>query len=283
MNTLRIDKILNPRTITPLLMLLTLTGCTLLTPGGTVPPATTTPMTDTPALPAGEIPAGGGDQTAERIEFEPSTNEATVSGTLTAGSEMNYALAASTGQSVTVAVVGDAAPVNFTVYGPGGTSWSGEAQSDTDNRVKAQFAASETGDYLVTLTAPADGSETGYEATFTVDSNAVMRIMFPSGEGVTERSGALPAGAASQQFLLAGNTGWTITVDAASDAAPLSMTIDAPSGTQWIPEMQPSDNGYTIGQQFTLTEPGYYLVTLNKADQTPSVTYTVTFTLDYGS
>lgn len=248
MNTLRIDKILNPRAITPLLMLITLTGCTLLTPGGTVPPATTTPLTATPALPTGEIPAGGGDQTAERIEFEPGTSEATINGTLSADSEINYALAASAGQNVTVAVVSDAAPVNFTVFGPGGTSWSGEAQTDTDNRMEIQFAAPESGDYLVTLPAAADGMETSYEATFIVDPSAVVRISFPAGESVVERSGSLPTDEASQQFLLSGNVGWTMTVDAASDATPLSMTIDAPSGMQWIPEMQPSDNGYTIGQ-----------------------------------
>jgi hypothetical protein len=220
---------------------------------------------------------------AERVEFEPGASEATVSGTLAAGSEMNYALAASAGQMVTVTVAGDAAPVNFTVYGPGGTAWPGEAQTGADNQVTTALAAPETGDYLVTLTTPADGAETGYEVTFTVEPSAVARITFPDGEMVTEHSGSLPVGATSQQFLLSGNAGWTITVDATSDAAPLSMTIESPSGNQWIPEMMPAAEGYTIGHQATLPEPGYYLVTLATGDSAPATDYTITFTLDYGS
>lgn len=232
---------------------------------------------------AGAPPVGGGDQMAERVEFEPGATMVTLSGTLVAGGEMHYALAASAGQTVTVAAVGEAAPVNFTVYGPSGTTWSGEAQADADNRVATQFTAPETGDYLVTLTAPADGTETAYEVTFTVDPSAVTRIGFPAGETTVERSGALPAGAASRQFLLSGNAGWTLTVDATSDAVPLSMTIEDPAGFAMIPEMREIEGGYAIGAQYPLPEPGYYLVTLNKADQTPSTTYTVTFTLDDGS
>lgn len=232
---------------------------------------------ETPA--AGDLPAGGGDQMAERVEFEPGASEVTVSGTLTAGSEVNYALAASAGQTVTVTAVGIAAPVTFTVYGPSGASWSGAAQADADNRVATQFTAPETGDYLVTLTAPADGTETGYEVTFTVEPNAVERIAFPAGETTTERSGMLPAGEASLQYLLSAPAGQTLTVDATSDAAPLSMTIEDPSGFAMIPEMREVEGGYAIGAQFILPEPGYYLVTLTKPDQTPSTNYTITFTL----
>jgi hypothetical protein len=74
--------------------------------------------------------------------------------------------------------------------------------------------------------------------------------------------------------------GQTLTVDATSDGTPLSMTIEGPSGNQWIPEMMTAPEGYTIGIQFSLPEPGYYLVTLAKADHTPSTNYTVTFTLE---
>jgi hypothetical protein len=61
------------------------------------------------------------------------------------------------------------------------------------------------------------------------------------------------------------------------------MPIDDPTGMQWIPEMRPTGNGYTVGQQFTLPEPGYYLVTLHKSEPSPSINYTVTFTLTSGS
>jgi hypothetical protein len=201
---------------------------------------------------------------------------------LAAESEANYAVAASAGQTVTVETVGDAAPVNVTIFGPGGTTWSGEEQADTDNRVMAQAAAPAHGDYLVTLTLPADGVATDYEVTFTVAPSAVARIAFPAGEILAQRSGFLPEGEGSQQFLLSGNTGWTLTADATSDGAPLSMTIEDPTGTQWIPEMQPNGSGYAIGQQLSLPAPGYYLVTLEKGARSPSTSYTMTFTLQYG-
>lgn len=281
----RIGRSLNYRTVTILVLLLALVGCTMplpvatpgATPEGTA--AATEPLTDTQSSPAGELPTDGGDQMAERVEFEPDTTTATLSGTLTAGSDKQYALAASAGQTVTVAAVGDEGPVNFTVYGPGSTSWSGESQADADNRVMTQVVAPENGDYLVTLSVPTDGAETAYEVTFTVEPNAVARIAFPGGETTTERSGSLPSGAIVQQYLLSANTGMTLTVDATSDAAPLSMTIESPSGNQRIPEMMPADDGYTIGHQFVLPEPGYYLVTLAKGDEAPATNYTVTFTL----
>lgn len=285
MKQLRIGRSLNYRIVTILVLLLALVGCTMPLPVGT-PGATpegtaaaTEPLTDIQSSPAGELPTDGGDQMAERVEFEPDTTTATLSGTLTAGSDKQYALAASAGQTVTVEAVGDEGPVNFTVYGPGNTSWSGESQADADNRVMTQVVAPENGDYLVTLTAPADGAETSYEVTFTVEPNAVARIAFPGGETTTERSGSLPSGAIVQQYLLSANTGMTLTVDATSDVAPLSMTIESPSGNQRIPEMMPADDGYMIGHQFVLIEPGYYLVTLAKGNEAPATNYTVTFTL----
>jgi len=280
----RISRSLNYRTVTILVLLLALTGCTMPLPAGT-PGATpegtaaTAPHTDTQSSPAGELPAGGGDQMAERVEFAPEATTATLSGTLAADSEKQYALAASAGQTVTVEAVGDEGPVSFMVYGPGGASWSGEPQADANNGVMTQVVAPENGDYLVTLSVPADGAETSYEVTFTVEPNAVARIAFPGSETTRERSGSLPSGASVQQYLLSANTGMTLTVDATSDAAPLSMTIESPSGNQRIPEMMEADDGYTIGHQFVLPEPGYYLVTLTKGDEAAATNYTVTFTL----
>jgi hypothetical protein len=143
----------------------------------------------------------------------------------------------------------------------------------------AQFAAPATGDYLVTLAAPAEGPDTDYTATLTVMPNAVARIAFPAGTTMVERSGMLPSGEGTQQFLLSGNAGWTLTVDATSEGAPLSMTIADPAGMQRIPEMRAAAIGYAIGHQFELSTPGYYLVTLAKGDHSPSTDYTITFTL----
>ncbi len=143
----------------------------------------------------------------------------------------------------------------------------------------AEFAAPATGDYLVTLAAPAEAPETDYTATFTVMPNAVARIAFPAGTSVDQHSSMFPSGEGTQQFLLSGNAGWTLAVDATSDGAPLSMTIADPAGIQRIPEMRAADTGYAIGHKFKLPTPGYYLVTLAKGDHSPSTNYTITFTL----
>jgi hypothetical protein len=71
----------------------------------------------------------------------------------------------------------------------------------------------------------------------------------------------------------------TVTIDATSDGTPLSLTIESPSGNRWIPEMMPAAEGYTIGQQFVVPETGDYLVTLAKADHSPSTNFEVTFTI----
>ena len=222
---------------------------------------------------------------AQRVEFDLGTSTATASGTLEAGGEMNYALAASTGQTVTIETnsetSGTGAPIAITVHGPGGASWSGTTSSAAgDTNMAAEFAAPATGDYLVTLAAPAEGPDTDYTATFTVTPNAVARIAFPAGTTMVERSGMFPSGEGTQQFLFSGNAGWTLAVDATSDGTPLSMTIADPAGMQRIPEMQATDTGYTIGHQFELPTPGYYLVTVAKGDHSPSTNYTITFTLE---
>lgn len=233
---------------------------------------------------ADETAAVVGDEMAERVEFETGATETTLSGTIAAGSDKQYALAASAGQTVRVQTVSAGAPVDITVYGPGGASWYGEAQAEDEATITAEVTAPENGDYLVTLSLPAEAAETTYEVTFTIDavaaqSGPVARIAFAPDGNPTERSGELADGAVVQQYLLSTNAGVTLTVDATSDEVPLSMTIESPSGNQWIPEMMPAADGYTIGREFTVPEPGYYLVTLTKAEGTPRTNFTIAFTL----
>lgn len=234
--------------------------------------------------PVADDPSGVvGDEMAERVEFETGATETTLSGTIAAGSDKQYTFAASAGQTVRVQTVSAGTPVDITVYGPGGASWSGEAPAD-DATVTAEVTAPENGDYLVTLSLPADAAESNYEVTFIIDATAaqpgpVERIAFVPDASPTERSGELPDGPVVQQYLLSTNTGVTLTVDATSDEVPLSMTIESPSGNQWIPEMMPADDGYTIGREFTVPEPGYYLVTLTKDAGTPRTNFTIAFTL----
>ena len=105
------------------------------------------------------------------------------------------------------------------------------------------------------------------------------RIEFVPGATSDQRSGLLPSGPGTLQYLLAANAGQTMTVDATSDGTPLSMTIKDPTGFFMIPEMRAVPGGYAIGAQYTLPATGDYVVTLQKADHTPSTHYSVTFTV----
>jgi hypothetical protein len=82
--------------------------------------------------------------------------------------------------------------------------------------------------------------------------------------------------------VLAARVGQTMTIDIASDDAPISLAISSPSGIQLFTEADqtsPTDGGYRAGYSFTLAESGDYIVTLTKADHTPSTDYTVDFTI----
>lgn len=229
------------------------------------------------------------DEVAERVDFE-SGSTATLSGTLSPGDDKQYALAASAGQRLHVQTVGYGAPISVTIHGPDGTTWTGEQLPAGAYIVVSEITTPETGDYLIILSSSPDAAETSYDVAFTIGTSAtqpmtpqpdpVDRIVFEPGTNSAERSGLLPSGPGIQQYLISAPAGQTLTVDATSDGTPLSMTIESPSGQQWIPEMMPDQDGYRIGHQLDLPEPGYYLVTLNKADHTPSTNYTITFTLE---
>lgn len=226
---------------------------------------------------------------AERVEFAPGETSASRSGALAEGGVKEYILTANAGQMMHVQTVGYNAPVEFTIRGPGGGSWSGEAQGSEVYIYTAQVTLPSDGDYVVSLTVPANKGATRYDVTFTIDGSAgqpatpspttAERIEFAPGATSAERRGLLPSGPGTLQYVLTANEGQTMTVDATSDGTPLSMTIADPTGFSTIPEMREVQGGYTIGAQFVLPATGDYVVTLQKGDHTPSTNYTVTFTI----
>lgn len=107
------------------------------------------------------------------------------------------------------------------------------------------------------------------------------RIELGGGATSTQRSVLLPSGVAVKEYVVTIDVRQTMTVDVLTENVPLSMTIHMPSGMQVIPEMIPAEGGgYSIGHEFPLTEPGDYLITLTKADNTPSTRYTANFTIE---
>lgn len=105
------------------------------------------------------------------------------------------------------------------------------------------------------------------------------RVNFATGATTVQLTSLLPSGPGVQQYVVAATANQTMTVDATSDGAPLSLTIESPDGMRTIPEMMPTEGGYRIGHQMTVPQSGDYLVTLGKGDHSPSTNYTITFML----
>jgi hypothetical protein len=227
------------------------------------------------------------DSDAERLNVAPGAPAVTRSGNLPAASTKAYLLSATVGQTLTVQTVGYNGPVNFTIRSPSGTTWNGAVAGSDSNVLAAQAILPETGDYVVTLAVSA-GSTTPYDATFTLAGAAVAttptppappeRVDLASGTTTVERTGQLPEGASSKQYVLNANAGQAMTVDVNS-SMPLTLTIVSPAGMRSTAEMNPVGAGYAVNYQLPLAETGDYVVTLAKAEQTPGVNYTIRFTL----
>jgi hypothetical protein len=226
----------------------------------------------------------------ERVEFESGATSANRSGTLPEGGVKEYVLFAAAGQSMHVQTVGDSAPVEFTLTSPSGETWTGEQQPAGAYIFTVQVPLPEDGDYVVRLSVSPGTGDTRYDVAFTIldgvqatpptSGEPPERVIFEPGATSAQRNSLLPSGFSVKQYVLTGNAGQIMTVDIFSDDVPLSMTITMPSGMQRIPEMFPAEGGgYLIGHEFTLPESGDYLVTLTKADHTPSTNYTADFAI----
>ncbi|MFN8445881.1 MAG: META domain-containing protein [Caldilineaceae bacterium] len=225
----------------------------------------------------------------ERVEFAAGATSASRSGALPEAGFKEYVLNAQAGQTLHVQTVGYGAPVEFTIRGPAGTSWPGESQGASAHVYATQVTLPNDGDYIVTLSLLPSAGATRYDVTFTIDGSTTVpvtpnpseaeRIEFDPGATSAQRSGLLPSGPGTLQYVLAAQAGQTMTVDATSDGTPLSMMIEDPTGNRRIPEMRQVTGGYAIGAQVVLPATGDYVVTLQKGDHTPSTNYSVTFTI----
>jgi hypothetical protein len=247
----------------------------------TLPAATTAPA-------IGQQP----DQPGEHVEFEPGITSARRSGVLAEGEYKEYVLSATAAQSLHIQTVGYDAPVEFTLSSPDGDNWSGESGASDVYIFAVQVVLPEDGDYLVKLSVPPETGGTRYDVTFSIipgllstspsPTESPERVIFASGVTSAQVSSLLPSGTSVKQYVLAARVGQTMTIDIASDDAPISLAISSPSGIQLFTEADqtsPTDGGYRAGYSFTLAESGDYIVTLTKADHTPSTDYTVDFTI----
>jgi heat shock protein HslJ len=256
------------------------------TPAPTVAPPTPVPTTSlistptTPSTTPPPITATPGDESSAenptRIVFAPGESNAEVKATLAERETDFYVLQAQAGQVMAVEITSPHNDVLLSVVGEDGTPF--KRYQNGPPAWTRQLPA--TQDYFIH--AVAVGPATSYMLRVSVQpsgSDRAERVEFAPGATLAERGGLLPSGPGITQYVLAAKEGQTMTVDVTSDGTPLSLTIETPSGNRRIAEMRPTADGYAIGHQFALPETGDYLVTLGKADHTPSTNYTATFTI----
>jgi hypothetical protein len=105
------------------------------------------------------------------------------------------------------------------------------------------------------------------------------RVEFASGANSAQFSSLLPSGLSIKQFVLAAKEGQIMTVNFVSEDVPVSLSITSPSGKLLFSEILQADGSSSGGNVHTLVESGEYLITLTKADHSPSTRYTVNFTI----
>jgi pimeloyl-ACP methyl ester carboxylesterase/heat shock protein HslJ len=229
----------------------------------------------------------------ERLEIGPDFTTLRREGTLPGGEAVKqYVLAGAAGQTMTVDVTSDEVMLSMTITTPDGMKRIPEAfpADGSGYRVGHEFTLDQTGDYLVTLSKSDQTPSTHFSAEFTLQMKArpastpkptvtPERVEFEPGATSARLNSLLPSGPGVKQYVLAAAAGQAMTVDVTSDGVPLSLTIAGPSGMTWIPEMRTTANGYAVGLQFILPDTGDYVVTLTKADHTPSTSYTAQFTI----
>jgi hypothetical protein len=123
------------------------------------------------------------DESDERVEFEPGISSTTRSGALVDSESKEYVLSAAAGQAIHIETVGYNAPVNFTLTGPAGETWSGEPHASEVYIFRAQVVLSQDGDYVATLSVPPNAVTTRYDVVFTIDpSYAPERVELETGD-----------------------------------------------------------------------------------------------------
>lgn len=168
------------------------------------------------------------DDGAERIEFAPGTDNATVTGTFADGFPDEYVLRAGAGQTMTISGHGS---VRVSVLDPNGTRLPGGPADPIS------FALTVTGDYTISV-APGMGEVESYTINVripappaaTAPPGDATRIEFAPGTDYGSVSGTVAAGEVDS-YVLRAAAGQTMIVVAASVEQNAVVTVLAPNGT----------------------------------------------------
>ena len=145
----------------------------------TIQPITVPETPDAPTTPAAQTsptvpmpPTLPPPAPPERLEIEADAAPVEISGELPEGTALlRYIIAASEGQTLTVAVTSDEASFSLIIEGPSGNRWIPEMlQSDEGYTVSQELVAPETGDYLVNLGKGDHSASSNYSVTFSLQS-----------------------------------------------------------------------------------------------------------------
>ncbi|MBI1259296.1 MAG: hypothetical protein GC204_17660 [Chloroflexi bacterium] len=236
-------------------------------PSGT----TTTPY----ALVVNVTNVSSSPNTVERISFAPNTTGAEVYDQVDGNSLDTYPLTASAGQFMQVTLSSPASNVYLTVVSPNGSPL-----------VRAQNGAqsfgqllSESGDYLLQVSAPAGATQTTYTMIVSVTGAVVsqpppsggnQRINFAPGATSAQRSGQID-GNTYVGYVLNARAGQHMQMNVASPAGNVYLTLVSPSGS-------PLARAQAGAQSFDgiLPESGDYTVQISAPSGTLLTTYLLT-------
>lgn len=116
-------------------------------------------------------------------------------------------------------------------------------------------------------------------ATRVQPSEPPERVEFTHGTDSAQFSGLLPSGLSIKQYVLAAKEGQILSVNFASEDVPVSLSLTSPGGLLLFSEILQADGSSSGSNRHTLVDSGDYLITLTKADHTPSARYTVEFSI----
>jgi heme/copper-type cytochrome/quinol oxidase subunit 2 len=127
-----------------------------------------------------------------------------------------------------------------------------------------------------TLTTPV---QTPHSISIVTPEPLGERVEIEPGSNSAQLSGLLPSGLSVKQYVLAVEANQTVTIELTSSDVLVALTITSPSGNERFPTSFPADGGYRVSHTFTVVEIGDYVLTLTKADRSPSTNYTLDFSV----
>jgi hypothetical protein len=207
------------------------------------------------------------NNTAERIRFQPGTTGAYVNGVIGGGQFNSYVLYAAASQTMTLTLDNG----SLTVVSPSGQPLvRGDVTADPIRYFNQVLP--ETGDYRVTVSAPAEAPVANYTLGISITgsltgNDAPQRVRFAAGGTSAQVTGQLGPGQ-TDTYVLGAFAGQTM----AASAPNTYVTIISPSGVV-LAASQP--NTATL----VLPESGDYFVQFSTVGGAPALNYVATFSI----